>query len=1193
MKKVAYLWLVAWLVASFSSLAQLELKKDARVVLLGNGLGARMMQYSHFEVDMHRRYPQHQLFIRNTCDEGDTPGFRPHSARNNPWAFPGAEKFRTLEKGRDRWGSGHVGAGHYKSSDEWLKTLAPNVIVAFFGYNESFAGVAGLDSFTAELEGFVTHTLSTAYNGQAAPQLALVSPIAFQDLSQRFGTPAGEEQNANLALYAAAMEALAARHQLPFVNLFGPTQTWFAADPTPLTRDGALLTDAGYAKLVPLLVDQLFGKAPTGALTATESIREAVAEKNWLWQNYYKIPNGVHVYGRRHRPYGPQNYPAELKKLEEMLNARDQAIWATASGRSFDLAAADAKTSALPDFGKSNAKYLPLADAVASIRVPEGYAINLFASEQGFADLANPVQLAFDNKGRLWIATMPSYPHYKPGDPKPNDKLIILEDRDKDGKADKQTIFADGLHLPMGFEISHDGVYVSQGYSLVLLRDTDGDDKADVREIVMSGFDDHDTHHAISAFCADPSGAFYLGEGTFLHSNVETAYGPVRSSNGGFFRYDPQRRHLERSLRLSIPNPWGIAYDDWGQNFFADTSDPNVRWMLPGSIRVGYGNFAPLPKNLLSVRVRPTSGLEIVSSRHFPDAVQGDLLINNNIGFQGTKQHSLEDDGTGYKSQFRQDLTQSSDRNFRPVDMEFAPDGSLYLVDWHNARIGHMQHNARDPNRDHHHGRVYRVTYPSRPLVKPAEIAGASIPTLLANLTLPEYRSRYRSRRELRSRNADAVLAALKTWVAGLDTKAARYEHQLVEGLFVSWGLNRVAEDLLRQVLKAKDYRARAAAVRVLRYSGHHIADQSQLLAEAAADSHGRVRMEGIVAASWLDKRDGLAVLKAAADAAKTAVANPGADLRATRDAQGVLHFAAATLKPAKIDRITISAAGKQQILNLSEVEVISGGKNIAAEATLTQSSRYDDVYIAALLVDGDRDNFAHSGTETNPWFELRFAQPILVEDLRVVNRKGYESRFKTGQVVFSRGGKTVAIIKADPGSAVVSGMDATTSPVFQAAKAYLEGQALEVSNAPTFTTQLTGAAKAIFDKGAAVYSREGHCITCHQPDGKGLPAAQFPPLVGSKWVVGDPTRLIKLVQHGLMGPLEVAGVTFPGTVPMPPFKALSDGEMAAVLSFVRNTFGHSAPLIDPQTVKQVRQATADKVGLYQASDLLREHPLR
>ena len=172
---------------------------------------------------------------------------------------------------------------------------------------------------------------------------------------------------------------------------------------------------------------------------------------------------------------------------------------------------------------------------------------------------------------------------------------------------------------------------------------------------------------------------------------------------------------------------------------------------MPSSIRPTYGIANPMTKNLIEEdhMVRPTSGLEFVSSRHFPDNVQGDLLINNTIGFLGMKQHKLVDNGTGYTCEHRQDLIVGSDTNFRPVDMEFAPDGSLYFVDWHNVLIGHMQHNARDPLRDHVHGRIYRITYPSRPLVPPAEISGASIDVLIENLKLPEYRSRYRTKKRI------------------------------------------------------------------------------------------------------------------------------------------------------------------------------------------------------------------------------------------------------------------------------------------------------------------------------------------------------------------------------------------------------------------------------------------------------------
>ena len=795
--------------------------------MVGNGFGSRMMTFGHFETALHQRYPTHHLVIRNLCDEGNTPGFRPHSARPSPWAFPGAEAFHPpLSEAKDRWGSGHMGAGNYDSPDAWLKRVRPSVIIAFFGFNESFAGAKGVENFTNELTAFVKHALAQAYDGVETPTLALVSPTAFEDLSAIHGRPDAQTINANLALYAAAIETVAAKESIPFINLLPVTQRWLDETVAPLTIDGLQWNDDSYQRLGHELADQLFSKQPSQK--SPPKIHAAVQEKNWVWHKLYKIPNGVHVHGRRHRPFGPDNYPNELKKLEEMTEIRDRAIWASAEGTPFDLAAADAKTHPLPQI-KTNYKvsrkngsktYLYGEDALATLTVPDGYAINLFASEREFPDLANPVQMSFDNQGRLWIATMPSYPHYRPGDSMPNDKLLILEDTDHDGKADKQTVFADQLHLPTGFELSHDGVYVAQGTQLIHLRDENGDDRADDRIVVLSGFDDHDTHHVISAFCADPSGALYMGEGTFLHSNVETPYGPIRSSNGGFFRYAPQRKNLERSARISIPNPWGIAFDDWGQPFFLDTSDPNLRWMLPATINVRYGDFAPNPPSLVedAHRVRPTSGLEFVSSRHFPERVQGDILLHNTIGFLGTKQHTMDDDGTGYTSRYRQDLLSSTDTNFRPVDLEFAPDGSLYVLDWHNILVGHMQHSARDPLRDHVHGRVYRITYPSRPLVAHAPIHKASIATLLDNLKLPEARTRYRTRRELRGRPAEDVLPAIQQWVRELDSNDAHAEHLRMEALWVTWGLNQLDEDLLRRLLESSVPAARAAAVQALRY---------------------------------------------------------------------------------------------------------------------------------------------------------------------------------------------------------------------------------------------------------------------------------------------------------------------------------------------------------------------------------------
>ncbi|MEJ6723503.1 MAG: c-type cytochrome, partial [Akkermansiaceae bacterium] len=817
---------------------------------------------------------------------------------------------------------------------------------------------------------------------------------------------------------------------------------WFAVSDERLTIDGALLNDDGYRKLTPWLADALFsGETPNQSMH--DEVHAAVQEKNFMWLNDFKVPNGVHVYGRRYNPYGPANYPFELKKTREFTQIRDQAIWATLKGEKFDVAGEDAKTSKLPpvqsNYKPSNKngtpEYRPGQESQTKIEVPEGYKIDLFASEENFPDLKNPVQIAFDNKGRLWVATMESYPHYRIGDALPKDKLLILEDTDGDGVADKQTVFADDLHIPIGFEISHDGVYVSQSGSLIRLQDTDGDDHYDKKDLLLSGFDDHDTHHAISAFCADPSGAFVMCEGVFLHSNTESVYGPERGSNGGFFRYSPQKKQIRRYAQFSIPNPWGVAYDDYGQDFFLHTSGTSFSWMLPGTVKARYGANLRAPDIIKSNKVRPTSGVEFISSRHFPDEVQGDVLINNSIGYLGAKQHRVIEDGTGFTTEYVQDLYVSKDSNFRPVDLEFAPDGSLYLADWHNMLIGHMQHNARDPYRDHEHGRIYRVTYPSRPLVKPAKVDGASIAGLLGNLTLPEYRTRYRTRRELRERDPVEVATAATKWASTQSNERLK-----LEALWVTWGADKIDADLLAELLASQDHKIRSAAVRVARYNEHKLKNLAQILSRAAHDDHGRVRLEAITAATYLPIDQGVAVLS---------------------------------------------------IAKAKEVD-----------SYIKQSIDFADAIFAGAAVEAEKE-------------------------------------------------KVVVAPK------------------------HLSKEDAE-----------------LFVKGGAIYAREGYCMTCHQSKGEGLPDAGFPPLSETKWVLGDPDRLIKLSLKGLMGPIEVKGKKYLGQVPMTAFGGLlNDEEMASVLTYVRNSFGNKASAIGAAQVKKVRAETKSKVDMFNPDDLLKQHP--
>jgi mono/diheme cytochrome c family protein/glucose/arabinose dehydrogenase len=1019
----------------------LKVEKGSHISLIGGNLGSRMIHYDFFETELHLKYPDNQLLVRNMCDGGDTPGFRPHSSRKSPWAFLGAEKFQT------EFANPSDSQGFFPYPDEWLTNLNTDIIVAFFGYSESFHGVKGLPMYKAELQAFINHTKAQKYNGEKAPQLAIVSPIAFEDLSKKYDLPNGIKENQKLLLYTNAIKEICLKNGVLFVDAFTPSKKWYAESSDYLTIDGFQLNETGYKKFSQLLLSQLFNIKKSDNIADYDLVKKAVDEKNWMWHNDYKIPNGVHVYGRRYDPFGQDNYPAEIEKIRQMTSIRDTAIWVALHGQKMDLAKADEKTRKLPevktnyDPGKNGSlKYLTGEEAISKIKIDPDYKMELFASEKEFPDLVKPVQMAFDNKGRLWVACMPTYPHYKPGDSMPNDKLIILEDTNNDGKADKQTTFVTGLHLPLGFEFAPEGVYVSQGTNLKLYTDTNGDDKADKEEVILSGYDDHDTHHNSHSYTMDPSGAFYSGEGVFLHTNIETPYGTVRATNGGYYRYSPQLKKLERTAQMAIPNPWGVLFDDYGQPFFAETSGPFVQWMLPSTVFPRYGESNVKADNLIEKDhlVRPTSGIELISSRHFPDDVQGDLLINNTIGFLGTKQHTLKDDGTGYKSKWVKDLIVSDDRNFRPVDLEFAPDGSLFIIDWHNILIGHMQHNARDPLRDHEHGRIYRITHKTRPLVTPAKIDEASVEQLFENLKLPEYRSRYRTKRELRARPATEVLPKMNVWVNNLDKNDPKYEHNLLEALWVSWGLDKVDQPLLRKLLKANDYRVRAAAVMVLRYTGHQVADQTNLLMLAAKDENSRVRITATTAASWLEKSKGLPILQ--------------------------------EIKKKPMDNI---------------------------------SAKTHEVAVAHI-----------SGTNV---------------------RKQKEAEI-------------VSILKGDD--------------------------------------------LALFKLGKTIYAKEGYCQTCHQADGNGLTASQFPPLKETKWVIGSEERLIKIVLKGVMGPMEVNGRNYPGQVPMTPFGGLlTDREVAGVLTYVRNSFGNKATPIKPEKVKQVRATIVNKKDFYSPTKLLEEHP--
>jgi azurin len=400
-----------------------------------------------------------------------------------------------------------------------------------------------------------------------------------------------------------------------------------------------------------------------------------------------------------------------------------------------------------------------------------------------------------------------------------DDRLLILPDENRDGVADTVITFA-YVHNPTGFEFWNGGVIVASVPDFLFLKDTDGDDVADVRIRIAGGFGSADTHHSANNFVYGPDGFLYYQRGIFNVSNVETPWSANQESGtSGMYRFNP--RTYEFSFHAAnSPNPHGISFDYWGYHYATDATGGAAYQVKPNRD----GTFSM--RSLLEHTVRPVPSSGILSSAHFPARNEGNFLILNVIAFLGIKQYTLSFDpvtGNAHGTE-ADDLLVSSDPNFRPTDFEIGDDGALYVADWANAIIGHMQHNIRDPARDHAHGRIYRITVPGRPLSEHVAIDGQPIPDLLAVLEHPINGVRQRARVELSERNTAQVIAATEVWVQQLDPTREADAHHLLEALWVHQQHNVVNRDLLDLVLNSPVAHARIAARTVERMWDHNAA---------------------------------------------------------------------------------------------------------------------------------------------------------------------------------------------------------------------------------------------------------------------------------------------------------------------------------------------------------------------------------
>ena len=503
-----------------------------------------------------------------------------------------------------------------------------------------------------------------------------------------------------------------------------------------------------------------------------------------------------------------------------------------------------------------------VAAEMKSFTLADGYEAQLFADETD--GVANPVCMSWDPAGRLWVLCTWAYPQMKPVD-KPDDKLLILTDTNGDGRADKTTVFADGLNMPTGFALGHGGAYIGQGNDLLHLVDADGDDKADSRRVLLTGFGTGDTHQNINSLTWSPGGELFFCQGLHSFSRVETPWGIRRLDEHGSWRLRPRRLQIDGFRRSGGDgNPWGIAFGNWGEPFVKGNGQ-GVFELLPGMVSTEHiASYWGREMTIGQTRIKSMI-MEFAESPHLPDDIQGEMLIAGYFA-RDVNRFRWEPDGSGHRLKPQPNLLKSSHNAFRPVDIRIGPDGAIYIADWFNPIIGHYQASFRHPDRDKTHGRIWRITAKGRPLAKAPDLSRMSAAELCEQLKSDWRYVRYQAKRRLADLPKNEATAAVTNWIDSLDQSHPKLEQRLYEAIGVFESHESVNRSLLERLLKAKDYRARAYATRVAGRWHDRLEEPLDLLERSVTDESARVRLEAVVACSNIPAADSMAVAAKAVD---------------------------------------------------------------------------------------------------------------------------------------------------------------------------------------------------------------------------------------------------------------------------------------------------------------------------------------
>jgi putative heme-binding domain-containing protein len=507
------------------------------------------------------------------------------------------------------------------------------------------------------------------------------------------------------------------------------------------------------------------------------------------------------------------------------------------------------------------------AEAIRAMTVPPGFRVEVVAAEP---DIVNPVAMTFDERGRIWITESLEYPRRQPG--LGRDRVKVLEDTDGDGKADRFTIFADGLNIPSGIAVGHGGVWVANAPDILFLQDRDGDGKADSREVVATGFGRSDTHELPNSLTWGPDGWLYGWNGVFNPSKVASKNGKTYPFTCAIFRIHPKTRVFEVWCE-GTSNPWGIAIDPEG-SFFASACVIDHLWHL---VETGYyirqgGPYPPYTWPIESIvdhthQKAAYCGIHYFDSPAYPAEYRGRLYMGNIHG-NCINVDVLERKGSTYNAEPAPDFLTANDSWFMPVSQKTGPDGCLYILDWYDQYHCYQDAN-RDPGGiDRLKGRLYRVRYMESPRRFRFDLATSSDDELIDFLRDPNVYVRDIAQRLLTERTSPALRKKLEALV--VDDQAARTAR--MHGLWALIGSADLDVGFHLKLLSHHDPTFRAWGVRAAGNQGRVEPAICERVLALSRDSSPDVRLQVAIAARKLEGLDPLSLLF---DVQKTSYRDP------------------------------------------------------------------------------------------------------------------------------------------------------------------------------------------------------------------------------------------------------------------------------------------------------------------------------